>query len=310
MICPLLSHVGLRSFEPLLRARSRALGPMAVAVDGGAGWGDTAKAMLPFMTPDGRVYAFEPFPGNHRFFADRDARVRLSTAALGERVGSTTLFVPRVVADDEAWAERGLSGYSSVGHVALDRPLWRRVAKRLLWAVKRPHPSAPKPLRVPLTRLDAAVAERHVDFVKLDLQGAELPALRGMGRLLAAVDLMWIEFSNQPGLLPFLSQHGFLAFDTAYLSVGDHSSKLSACGLRALERVALSTSEPATLAARTGAERDFEAWFARAKREAGVLQTDLVVVHERFLKPFLSVLGGLEQALEHRAASPAEVVQG
>src|SRR5262249_44044336 len=40
-------------------------------------------------------------------------------------------------------------------------------------------------IEVDLARLDDALPERRVDFIKMDVQGHELPAFRGMERVLA-----------------------------------------------------------------------------------------------------------------------------
>lgn len=51
MVSSMLSQIGVHSFDPVLRARSEALGPLRVSIDGGAGWGDTAR-MIAGSTAD------------------------------------------------------------------------------------------------------------------------------------------------------------------------------------------------------------------------------------------------------------------
>ena len=135
------------------------------------------------------------------------------------------------------------------------------------------------------------VSAAHVDFVKLDLQGAELKALVGIGNLLPAVDMLWIEFSNQPGLFEFLRTRGFLIFDTNYLCVGASESQLAAAGLEGRQKLTLSISKDAVLARRLGEENDYLEWFARARKSAGVWQTDLLCVNPSFIPGFLKLLG-------------------
>jgi len=72
-------------FQVLLDAYRKTGHELDSALDGGAGSGATAKSMLRYLSGD--VYAFEPFPGNHRFFADADPRIHLIPRALADGPG-------------------------------------------------------------------------------------------------------------------------------------------------------------------------------------------------------------------------------
>ena len=124
------------------------------AIDGGAGSGSTAQQILAHLTPGRKVIAYEPFPGNHRFWGEHDQRVELRTAAIGSSAGVMTLAVSAVVPGDSEWGRRGLEGYSSAGRL-----------------VTRP-PSGPHDTIVEVVVADNDVADQHpIGVVKLDLQG-------------------------------------------------------------------------------------------------------------------------------------------
>ena len=105
----------MKSFGPLLKAYRTAGISLDSAIDGGAGSGNTAEAMLPHL--DGFVYAFEPFPGNHRFFEGCDERIKLISHALAERHKTMSFRVASVVGEDSDWGRRGMQGYSSLGRL-------------------------------------------------------------------------------------------------------------------------------------------------------------------------------------------------
>jgi FkbM family methyltransferase len=295
MVSPLLSRAEIFSFDTILRARASALGPLSVSIDGGAGWGDTAKTIIESTADDGVVHAFEPFPGNHRFFNDCDSRIKLYKFAIADQEGSATFVVPQVVQASDAWADKGMSGYSSVGYLqgANQDPLWKRTARQLRDVVQTTSKPGMQSIDVKVTTVSKTVSAAHIDFVKLDLQGAELKALIGFGGLLDAVDMLWVEFSNQPGLFEFLRARGFLLFDTNYLCVGASADLLAAAGLEGRQNLTLSTSKDAVLARRLNEESDYLEWFARARKSAGVWQTDLLCVNPSFIPGFLKLLGQL-----------------
>lgn len=296
MVSPLLSRSGVLSFEPILRARADVFGPLRVSIDGGAGWGDTAKAIVAVTAEDGLVYAFEPFPGNHGFFKDCDPRVKLMKLAIADQRGVAKFVVPSVVDSTEAWAERGLSGYSSVGYLeAANRgPLWKQAARTVRNSLQGHKLAKASTIEVEVTTIAAAVSEPHIDFLKLDLQGAELKALIGMGELLTATDLLWIEFNNQPGLFNFLCDCGFLIFDTNYLCVDASEKQLAAKGLEAQQIITLSTSVNAVLARRVLEQNNYLKWFEDATKEAGVWQTDFLCVNPAYIGSFFKILGRLD----------------
>jgi FkbM family methyltransferase len=59
----------------------------------------------------------------------------------------------------------------------------------------------PSVTKVTVKRLDSYLKEKgqtKVDFIHLDVQGAELSVLRGMGEYIAQVEAIWLEVENKP----------------------------------------------------------------------------------------------------------------
>ena len=73
----------VKSFNTLLSAYAKVNGGNRFdAIDGGAGSGSTARQMIRHLAPGQRVHAFEPFPGNHRFFKPEETGIVLHPYAL------------------------------------------------------------------------------------------------------------------------------------------------------------------------------------------------------------------------------------
>ncbi len=127
-------------------------------IDGGGCWGDTALYFAQRVGPNGRVYVFEFVPSSLEVLAENrrlnpalDARIRLVENAL--------------------WNESGVAvGYEQNGpgtRVDADRKNAPDTAQTL--------------------SIDDLVAREQLprlDFIKMDIEGAELPALRGAVRTL------------------------------------------------------------------------------------------------------------------------------
>lgn len=119
----LMSLMRVSSFERLLAAyRVPPEGNVFDAIDGGAGFGSASRQILKHLAGGSVVYAFEPFPGNHRFFKAEDNRIELIPKALAEADKVMTFRVPSAVAEESVWGKRGLAGYSSVGHIVAGSP--------------------------------------------------------------------------------------------------------------------------------------------------------------------------------------------
>jgi FkbM family methyltransferase len=186
----LMSVKRISSFESVLAAYKKSGIDLHNALDGGAGSGATARAMLKHLSEDAHIYAFEPFPGNHRFFIDADHRIELIPKALAESNKIMPFYVSSTVAEGSAWGKIDMAGYSSVGYLAeIDCT------------------NNSKCIKVDCIRADEVISKNiHIGFIKLDLQGGELNALKGMPRLLSTASLFWIEYLGKVSWTAFLRQ--------------------------------------------------------------------------------------------------------
>jgi FkbM family methyltransferase len=147
-----------------LEGRERALlervvGPGMVAVDVGANVGFHTLVLARQVGPGGRVHALEPAPENFRLLARTVAaagltQVRLHEAAAVDRAGPVVLHLSPTNRGDHRLA-------------TADTPRATTTVRGVV--------------------LDALLAdEPRVDFVKLDVQGAEARVLHGLAGTLAA----------------------------------------------------------------------------------------------------------------------------
>lgn len=122
-----------------------------VVIDAGGCWGDTAVAFAEAVGPEGRVYSFEFVPSNLTLFRDNlarapdlAARIRIVESPLSNRGGERLHYIDRGPATILANQASGASAVT--------------------------------------TTIDDYVREhglKKVDFIKMDIEGAELAALDG-----------------------------------------------------------------------------------------------------------------------------------
>ena len=127
--------------------------PGDVVIDGGACWGDSALWFSNQVAPDGRVYAFECVPENLEVLAHN--------LRLNPRLAGAIHTVPRAL-----WERSGETlGMSGAGPGSM-------VARAS---------GADQPRIETVSIDDFVAAERldRVDFLKMDIEGAEMSALRG-----------------------------------------------------------------------------------------------------------------------------------
>lgn len=152
-------------YDPdLHRLLERTIEPGMVCLDVGANLGEVALHMAGLAGPSGQVWAFEPASGPFQRLAAHVKRnrkqdiVRCERVALSHREGECRLFCPKPQADNQ-----GLASIVNPPSNDCDVEVVR------------------------MTTLDQFVAQRRlpsVDFVKMDVQGAEHCILSGAGGVL------------------------------------------------------------------------------------------------------------------------------
>jgi len=273
----LLVKKRVASFEQLLAAYAKSGTAIRNAIDGGAGSGSTAMIMLRHIAAPGTVHAFEPFPGNHKFFEKLDRRVVLHKQALAAEKKTMTFAVSHVVQPDSVWGRKGMAGYSSAGYLT-----------------ESPRPNA-EVYSVDCTAADDLIpASQPIDFVKLDLQGGELNALRGMTRILSDVKFMWIEFSFQSGLLEFL-ERDFVLFDTEYFFRSTPDSLAREHFEISKEGVPLSTGASAWFGFKKLPWQDYQGEFHMFRGKLKLVQTDIACVPKARMAEFTEAVEHIQQ---------------
>ena len=131
----------------------------SVAFDLGANWGLFADRLARIVGADGRVHAFEPVPAHAptlRALARRHGNLDIHLCGLSDRAGTAELHVP-------------LHGQRPITALASLSPSPRTPA------------ASHQVLTVHLDRLDAVIdpPASPVTFIKCDVEGHELQALRG-----------------------------------------------------------------------------------------------------------------------------------
>jgi len=265
--------------------------PPGLMLDVGAAAGMMTKVMLT-RSPRSTVIAFEPFPGNHPHFArviGQDARVTLLKAAVASKAGSQSFRVGRTVTGAEkGWEE--FAGYSSGGVLTgeNDEPSMQVV--------------------VDTVRIDDAIGDKHVRFMKIDVQGGEVGVLQSAERAISEhrIDFMLVEFTGHVELLEYLLKRKMKLFDAAYTLVPKRprsrfSWKAMLYGRNRADLTNWDISGSGTLS--TGIKA-FRAWpratsrtldeFCRflkeERRRAGRFWTDLIVVAPHFLEEFTTAV--------------------
>lgn len=205
--------------------------------------------------PRARLFAFEPLPANQALVRANLQRYGVTSAelvplALSDRRGEATFHVssgrpPEKFAGDN-WNYGNKS--SSLLAPAAETPMYGWVEFK-------------ETITVPTETLDGFCAARglgRIDFIHMDVQGAEHLVLRGGARTLPRVTAIWLEVSRrelyhgqalETEIGRLMRQHGFILCRESYRSdgvEGDHLylnprhprtwPRLAATRLRALAR--------------------------------------------------------------------------
>ena len=134
-----------------------------VAVDVGASWGLFSYHLATKIGGSGTLFSFEPHPMNREVLkklAKARPYVRFRPVAVSDLVGSADMQVP-------VFGNRHVTAQSSIAH-GFDGQHGVRVEK----------------VTVPTVRLDDEIGDRHIDFIKIDVEGHEISVLRGASAVL------------------------------------------------------------------------------------------------------------------------------
>ena len=198
--------------------------PLVICDIGACEGEDSVRYALRY--PRARVFAFEPLPANGRlveahFTHHRTVNARLVPVALSDRAGEAVFHVssgrPPGPADDGTWNHGNKS--SSLLPPAGSGPMHGWIEFK-------------ETVTVPTTTLDAFCAAENIpriDFIQMDVQGAEQLVLAGATRMLPHITAIWLEVSSRENyrgqsldrdIRRFMEAQGFrLAYQT-YLGDG------------------------------------------------------------------------------------------
>jgi|GEM_PF-1703456 len=279
---------------------------LKLCLDVGAAAGLITQRIKSVSSEHTQVLAFEPFPGNHSHFAKNTqdfGDVTLIKKAVSDISGTATFHVPSII--DKIGAKNAenpyyeMLGYSSVGFLAGGVDFDRQVLNNTDNAVE---------FTVDTVVLDDVV-DRHVDFMKMDIQGGEYKALQGCENLIKThgIDVMYVEFDGDERVLELLTSYGYSIFGTDYLLRPMHGdcARVEAEGFYDFQTVQLSTGHNAYYAKLSLADGDYCSLFKTFRQHHGSIYTDLICVSQSFLPQFLRNLNQFvaDQSLQKPSSS-------
>lgn len=286
----LTTEIKFSGFEDILKACKESGFKIFSAIDGGAGWGGTSKSIADEIDVNGKVYAFEPFPGNHQFFEGVTSKVILIKKALSNKNKISKLYIPSTIDANSEWAEGKMTGYSSVGFIS----------EGIVASLKRFIKSFLKKgdyINVQAICADDEIGlSKNIDFIKLDLQGGELNALKGMKKIIEQSKILWIEFTGDMKVYEYLINNGYSVFDAEYLFSGElcENSKKYFEFSRFSE---LSTGEKVWWGFRKNPYDNISKEFKYYQNELGMIQTDLLCINNKFISEFDKTLPFLDKLI-------------
>lgn len=256
-----------------------------------------------------RVVAFEPFPGNHQFFYQSTMgldNITLINKAVSDRVGVAEFTVRSVVQGTEPRWEN-YAGYSSIGRLS---PEVDDAHSSIPSAEGARRPPPQQRLIVETTSIDTEFSVGEpIDFMKIDVQGGEARVLLGADGMLRTrrINLLYIEWSGDPGVVQALGQHGYRIYDSTYMATPRiHDVKpFERMGFEFINETNISTGKVAYHLLLTSKELSpGDAINMVKKANLGYIQTDLIAVSENTLGRFLEAAERYDKRNDHEPPPP------
>lgn len=278
---------------------------LKLCVDIGAAAGHSTKKLMEISGFQTEVVAFEPYPGNHHFFEEsikaNENNVRLVKKAVSDSVGTVEFVVPSVVSGSESgWED--YEGYSSVGFLSsvsdTKEASFKLKFKKLLnypligFVYTLLGRSRPQLIKVESTTIDRELGNANIDFMKIDVQGAEEQVLLGAQNLLQGqkIDILYIEWTGEKAVVELLIANGYEVFDSTYV-VGPkvHDKEpFESIGFKCIDEINLSTGHPAfEFVLENNSLSPHDAISKVKSSNLGWIQTDLIAVSRNKKGQFL-----------------------
>ena len=172
------------------------------------------------------IHAFEPLPDNMRLIESNILKsgfhgIYPNEVCLSDSIGTAEFFVSSGSPDNE-----NLRDYTALDYWNKSSSLLSpgSIDKHYKWLKFN------ESIKVKTITLDSYCEEKgidHIDFVHMDVQGAELMVLNGAKALISSIDIIWLEVSsvdiykNQPlkkEVNQYMKRHGFKKI----LDIGNH----------------------------------------------------------------------------------------
>ena len=270
---------------------------LSLCVDIGAAAGGHTQKICNAGDDKTKIVAFEPFPGNFTYFQETSANLKndisLIKKAVSNKTGTAQFIVSSVVQGNEPnWQD--YKGYSSVGFLSTYSPITTFLLSKfsnLYGSLLKRQP--PKVLEVDTTTVDEEFPNEVIDYLKIDVQGAEEEVLLGAIKALKdnRIHVLYIEWTGEEEIVGILSDCGYKIYDSTYIAVPktpDKNPYIDA-GFDYAGEVNLSTGQISyELILRNKDIDPLSAIKNVQQRNLGYIQTDLIAVCPQKIQEFLS----------------------
>lgn len=147
---------------------------------------------------NGKIFVFEPGSNNLPYIKNNineKPRIKLIEKAIGSEVGTINFYEDNLTGQNNSIVEN-FDGYKANAEFSF---VESKVEKK----------------SVPLTTIDHELHSEKVDFIKIDIEGGEYPAILGAKKTIAANHpAMMIEIqANESELYEYLTNENYLLFD-------------------------------------------------------------------------------------------------
>jgi len=276
-----------------------------LCVDIGAAAGDITRKLCLVGGANTRIVAFEPFQGNHEYFyqstKNLNNNISLIKKAVSDSIGTVEFIVPSVVLGTEPGWEKFV-GYSSVGSLASvskvnspgSPPKNQKSLKSRIRGIFSAPPKRPRPLifNIKTTTVDIEFPNEEIDFMKIDVQGAESKVLFGARTILQEnrIHILYIEWAGDQEVMKILADSGYQIYDSTYIIIPKiHDPQpFEKIGFHYVEDVKLSTGNTAYEMILTNDNVSPDEAIREVKKSGlGYIQTDLIAISQNISEQFM-----------------------